>query len=237
MRKGTNLLFTEKKTIKNNIKITKEVGIPGIEIFIIFPRKIKIDDIYYIPAYGIDKFKNNIPFLIKYSDLTNNYNIIQMFNNPCLNFNEYALIQCKDHILAIFREEKCDYMSKSFSYDYGATWTYPEKTCIYGYPPQLIRIGSNILCTYGYRNVPMGIRAILINDKGEILSNEINIKDGGYYSELDKLWNRKKNKQWHIGYPVSMKLNELDIITIYYITGKDHITHISGTIWRINEQL
>ena len=98
------------------------------------------------------------------------------------------------------------YLHQSFSDDGGATWSKPEPTPIWGYPPQMILLESGaILCTYAHRRFPYGVRACISYDHGKTwdIENEIIIRD-------DALTGR-------VGYPTSTQLEDETIVTAYSI--------------------
>lgn len=112
----------------------------------------------------------------------------------------------------------------SISQDDGLTWSKPEKTNIWGYPADLLNLDDGrILCTYGYRRKPMGIRAVVSNDGGHTwnVRKKFVLRDDGFtYSG-------------NLGYPLTVQLPDHRIMTIYYLTTKDGITHIATTHWQL----
>ena len=168
-----------------------------------------------------------------------------MFPDEC-NVNEMAFIWTKNGILAHLRSDQHPYIMESWSKE-GIIWTYPtniyyedkkERGNVYGGPAHLLRLNDNrILCTYGYRRNPMGIRAIISENEGTTWKNEIVLRnDAGYYSSLHKIkwpWSKKPNPAMDVGYPVSIQLNNNEILTAYYITCEDQITSIETTKWKV----
>ena len=132
------------------------------------------------------------------------------------------------------------YLLERWSDDGGVTWTDPLRTDIWGYPAHLIRLrDGRILCAYGYRQDPGGVRAMLSDDGGVSwdLDNEVILRDdGGYPSGLKKDMKgtlRPSPTRWEgdIGYPVSVQLADDSILTAYYMTESDGITHTAVTRW------
>ena len=88
-------------------------------------------------------------------------------------------------ILAMHRHHKAgspvgDYLWQNFSDDGGKTWSQPEETPIWGYPPYLLVLGSGkLLVTYAHRRHPYGVRACMSSNNGESwdLDNEKIIRD------------------------------------------------------------
>ncbi len=109
-----------------------------------------------------------------------------------------------------------------FSSDGGKTWSHPQDSGIWGYPCNVIRLDDGrLLCTYGYRRDPIGIRAVLSDDGGHTwdLENEIVLRADGQGHGGDN------------GYPISVQLDDGHIFTIYYLNDDQNVTHIAGTNW------
>lgn len=114
------------------------------------------------------------------------------------------------------------HLYQTVSLDNGDSWSKPEKTPIWGHPAHLLLLKDRgILCTYGYRKPPYGIRACLSCDGG-------------------KTWDIKKEiiirsdfPNGNLGYPTSLELEKNCIFTTYYGEDKDGVTCIWGTFWRI----
>jgi len=97
------------------------------------------------------------------------------------------------------------YLFQSESTDNGRTWSKAEKTPIWGFPAHILELDDGrLLCAYGYRRKPYGIRATLSYDGGKTwdIENEIIIRDDGGTSDL--------------GYPVSIQLDDGTILMAYY---------------------
>jgi sialidase-1 len=126
------------------------------------------------------------------------------------------------------------YLVEHWSDDGGRTWTDPVRTEIWGFPAHLIKLrDGRILSAYGYRREPAGVRAVLSEDGGNSwdLANEVVLRDdGGYISDAP----RSNPARWQsdVGYPVSVQLPDDLILTAYYITESDGITHTAVTRWR-----
>ena len=114
------------------------------------------------------------------------------------------------------------YLFQCRSLDNGRTWPAPEKTCIWGYPPHLLRLGDGrVLCAYGHRRAPFGIRACLSHDEGESwdIENEILIRTD--FPDRD------------VGYPTSIQLDDGRIFTVYYGKDTDGVTCIQGSYYEV----
>jgi sialidase-1 len=68
----------------------------------------------------------------------------------------------------LLREERTGYLHQSVSDDGGRTWSQPQAAPMWGSPPHLLALpDGRLLCTYGHRRPPFGIRACLSRDGGE----------------------------------------------------------------------
>ncbi|MFP4384786.1 MAG: sialidase family protein [Spirochaetia bacterium] len=116
------------------------------------------------------------------------------------------------------------YLYSAFSRDGGLSWSDLGKTPMWGHPPcvNLLRDGR-LLCCYGYRREPFGVRAALSDDGGRTwnISGEIILRDDGCSRD--------------VGYPSTVQLDDGSLYTVYYIHGEDNIRHIAGTHWKIEE--
>lgn len=157
-----------------------------------------------------------------------------------IDFQEPALLHLDDeHILCMMRavdravavdveDERqrqrlwTAWMYQAHSWDNGETWETHERTPMYGHPPNLIRLkDGRVLCTYGYRREPFGIRACFSHDEGRTWDIEHEVvlrKDGG---------------GGDLGYPSSVELADGTIFSSYYIhTEADKTRRIEATQWR-----
>lgn len=94
-------------------------------------------------------------------------------------------------------------MCQSISDDGGKTWSTAEIMDFHGSPPHLLRHSSGVLVTtYGYRDKPYGIRAMLSHDDGETWQYDYILRNDGPHPDL--------------GYPSSVELGDGSILTVYY---------------------
>ena len=153
-----------------------------------------------------------------------------------LYINETAMVEVSPgRVLALSRvENEPQYMVERWSDDGGITWTDPLRTDIWGYPAHLLKLrDGRILCAYGYRREPGGVRAVLSEDGGRTwdLDNMVVLRDdGGHASSLK---GDRTRWQGDLGYPVSVQLSDGSILTAYYITESDGITHTAATRWEV----
>ena len=94
-------------------------------------------------------------------------------------------------------------MCQTISNDGGKTWSRAEVMDFHGSPPHLLMHSSGILVTtYGYRDRPYGIRAMVSQDDGETWRYDYILRDDGPHPDL--------------GYPSSVELGDGSILTVYY---------------------
>jgi hypothetical protein len=108
--------------------------------------------------------------------------------------------------------------------DNGQTWrqisTPTSDTGTGGNPPAMIQLSDGRIClTYGYRDAPSGMRAVLSDDDGESWGAEIVLRDDGGSHD--------------IGYPRSVQRSDGSVVTVYYYTDSpDGDRYIAATIWK-----
>lgn len=76
---------------------------------------------------------------------------------------------------------------------------------MWGFPAHVLELDDGrLLCTYGYRRKPYGVRGTLSHDGGRTwdIANEIVIRDDGGTSDL--------------GYPFSIQLPDGRVLVAYY---------------------
>jgi hypothetical protein len=143
-----------------------------------------------------------------------------------LSFEEPALVRASDgKLLALLRcgePGQYEYLYQSQSSDGGQSWTAAKATPMWGHPAHVLLLDDGrLLCTYGYRRPPYGVRACVSHDGGTIwnIGEEIVLRaDGGSRD---------------VGYPSSIQLDDGSVVTVYYIHGADGIRHIAATHWQV----
>lgn len=157
-----------------------------------------------------------------------------------IDYQEPALLDLGDgHLLCILRtvdrhltadeadEQKrrrglTAWMYQTHSWDNGRTWEPPTRTAIYGHPPNLIRLSDGrILCSYGYRRDPFGVRACFSHDGGQSweMENEVVLRTDGGGTDL--------------GYPSSVEMTDGSILTSYYFHSQANpLRRIEATRWK-----
>ena len=137
--------------------------------------------------------------------------------------NETTIIESSPgRVLALQRPERePQHLLERWSYDGGVTWSEALRTAIWGYPVDLTKLrDGRILCSFGYRRDPKGIRAVLSSD-------------GGVTWDTDNTYVLRDDGVGDLGYPGSVQLPDGSILTIYYITLADGVTHSAATRWEL----
>lgn len=111
-------------------------------------------------------------------------------------------------LLAAFRHDSPQQpgLSIAESYDMGDTWTTPAPvTGSVEHPGDLLRLDDDrILLTYGRRQPPYGIRALISHD------------DGKTWDQENRIVLAADSASWDCGYPSSVQLDTGEIVTVYY---------------------
>lgn len=142
-----------------------------------------------------------------------------------LNFLEPCLIDCgSDHWLCLMRVEGegKTHIYQAHSWDRAETWEAPRDTGMQGVPPHVLKLrDGRVLCTYGRRTKPYGIRACWSYNGGLTWDTEREVvlrKDGG---------------GWDLGYPSTVQLRDGRLLTGYYFyTKRDKRRRIECTVWK-----
>jgi hypothetical protein len=140
-----------------------------------------------------------------------------------LKFEEPAIITLLNgEILVLLRENTGRKMYQLRSKDLGLTWSDPEPNGIDGYPAHLLQLpNGDILCTYGYRNSPYGIRIVISQDMGSTW----NVSE--FLTVVDGLPNK------NLGYPVTLMRKNGTFNTIYYSQNSDGTTSINSASFQL----
>ena len=118
------------------------------------------------------------------------------------------------HLMVFLRAHgRSVHMYQSYSKDNGKSWTEVRELPFAGLPPHLIRLQSGaILCSYGHRQDPWTIRAVLSHDDGQTWDTDNIITLDHWQDQPD------------MGYPASLEVSPGEIATVYYIS-RAPITH------------
>jgi hypothetical protein len=140
-------------------------------------------------------------------------------------FEEPALAQtASGRLLAMLRSGEpgaYQYLYRAFSDDGGRSWHSVEQTPMWGHPAHVLALADGrLVCSYGYRRQPFGVRACVSTDGGQTwdMAHEHILRDDG--------------KSRDIGYPSTTQLPDGSLLTAYYIHTDDGVRHIACTHWR-----
>ena len=148
-----------------------------------------------------------------------------MVDSPDLSFGEPHIAEvAPGEIYAILRTTNLGgYLHSCRSLDRGATWSTPEPTPMFGGPGSgnpghlLVLHDGRLLCTYGRRTAPFGIRASLSGDGGRTWQAEPEI------IIRDDLPNR------NLGYATTIEYEPGHLFVCYYGQEPDGVTCVQGT--------
>ena len=197
------------------------------------------DDTVLKPVYG--KFAVDDPavrsWVLRSADGGDSWNLIEIAYDGVHNFNEAELLSLPNgRVLAMIRSEsggplhETGFLWQTHSDDFGKTWSPAKRTHIWGYPPHLLLTADgDVLCTYGYRRPPFGVRACFSRDAGLTWDTEHEV-----ILRADALPHGRlagKGSIGDLGYPRSVEFSDGSLMTVYYITLGDGVTHVAATRW------
>lgn len=244
---GGHKLFVQRSTDEGWTWERREWVVPGVSSITAFPRAAHLaDGTILIPVYGSAPASHRRNYVWWSGDGGTTWRLFTMSTRAAgTDGSETALLevspvptstrisQSGSCVLAHTRTES-GYLLERWSDDGGRTWSHPLCTDIWGYPPHLLKLrDGRVLCTFGYRQKPMGIRAVLSDDGGQIwdMDNIIVLRDDG--GTPSQFHGNPAQAGSDVGYPISTQLSDGSILTVYYITRDDGVTHSAATRWEI----
>ena len=104
--------------------------------------------------------------------------------------------------------------------DGGRSWHFLSRVNDWGAPGDIIQLSDGrILCVYGYRLAPYGIRYRISEDGGRHWGSEIILReDGG---------------SWDLGYPRVIEVAPGELLTVYYMNRRDDPVQLNGGVRHI----
>jgi sialidase-1 len=183
-----------------------------------------------VAIYGTGPERRRGAFVLRTEDDGDTWKCLAMApGDERISFSETALgANTEGHVIALMRTaESADKqvsgrLYQTTSTDRGKTWSPPADTGLWGYPAHFLRLpDGRLVATYGYRRAPMGIRACLSRDGGKTwdVKSEIVLRADGAGSGGD------------LGYPITQRLPDGTLATIYYFNAADNVTHVCLTRW------
>lgn len=218
--------------------------VPGYRTLIGFPRGTVLEDgTWLFPVYSSRTDGEWDGLIFRSRDAGQTWRLHLSVPRVC---NEWAVVEVAPgrvlgHLRSGYRwahpEDDRMYALEVWSEDGGLTWTYPVEAGFQGYPNHLLRLrDGRILCSFGYRRKPMGVRALISEDGGNTwnLDQQYVLRDDG--GTASSAWPEEKRAQpgfgsSDVGYPVSTELDDGSVLTAYYITPPDATTHVAVTRW------
>jgi hypothetical protein len=132
--------------------------------------------------------------------------------------NEPSLLPLPDGRLLLMAREARSFLYCTESTDGGLTWSAARQTGIWGFPPHLLSLqDGRVLCVYGHRRPPYGIRACWSEDGGRswALEAEIVLRD-----DL---------KNGNCGYPTAVQEPDGSLFVTYYTEDDAGVTFVLGS--------
>ncbi len=206
------------------------------------PRGVKLpDDTVVIPCYGAASKDDPAgrAYVLRSGDKGRTWELITAAYDGRHSLNEGDLIVAGGRIVGLWRSEggkaaappyELGFLYQTESSDEGKTWSRPRRLPIWGYPPDLLRLKNGaILVSYGYRRPPYGIRACFSRDEGRTWDwkHEVILRDDA----LPEGPQAAHASVGDLGYPHTVELSDGTLVTAYYITLGDGVTHICVTRW------
>ena len=235
---NTPKLFVKKSKDNGKTWEKNEWIAEGFKWVLGFERGIVLENgTMVVPMYGLRNNDSVVTFVLRSDTNGNEWSLIEIGKG-----DETALVEvAPNEVLSMSRHTSggdSGYLLSTRSHDGGLTWSSQTKTNIWGFPAHLLKLSDDrILCSYGFRKSPMGIRAVVSDDGGftwNIHQEYILRYDAGTISaknEQTKLTGGRPSSD--VGYPVSIQLIDGSILTVYYITLEDGITHCASTKWTL----
>ncbi len=142
----------------------------------------------------------------------------------------YPIILDDGRIVAAVRRQYDGYNAFTQLYqssDGGRTWSFLSRVNDWGAPAALVQLpDKRLVCAYGYRQKPWGIRARVSHNRGLTWGEEIILRDDG--------------GSWDLGYPRMHLRPDGSLITVYYFNSREDriqchggVRHIAATLWEI----
>ena len=108
--------------------------------------------------------------------------------------------------------------------DGGRTWGFVSRVNDWGAPGDLARLSDGrIVCVYGYRHPPFGVRARVSEDDGRTWGRELVLRDDG--------------GSWDLGYPRIAEHSPGKVMAVYYMNRRDDPIQMNGGVRHIAQTI
>ena len=181
-----------------------------------------------MPLYGKSEHGEEGSYLIRSFDYGKSWpEVTRIAVHEAPIFEEPALCQLADgRLLGMLRTDHKGrgYIYETLSNDQGLTWSEPERLELWGYPADLLLLSTGqVLATYGYRQLPTGVRYCLAGP------------DLQWTIEQERILRADGDDGGELGYPSSVELTNGNIFTVYYFTDREGgFPYIMGTSYTIH---
>jgi hypothetical protein len=99
----------------------------------------------------------------------------------------------------------------------GRTWEFLSRVNDFGAPGSVVELADGrLVCVYGYRLMPSGIRAKVSTDGGRTWGTELIVRDDG--------------GSWDLGYPTAWATDDGRVGTFYYMNKKNDVVDVYGGV-------
>lgn len=204
------------------------------------------DGTWLLPVYGGSPFKTDSAYLLRSFDKGVTWGDVSVIlhdskSGPSdmqgINFNETSILAFPDgEMLAVGRADESFHSHGAYipvggvgelytarSFNWGLSWTRPERTGIFGQPAHVLRAdGDRVICAYGHRRQPYGVRVVESADRGRSWRTE------------DTITLREDAPGWDMGYPMTVRVEEDLFLTVYYFSDAEGVRFIAGTTWSMD---
>ncbi len=232
------LLVSRRSTDGGKTWEVREWDVPGVQGLWCFNRGVVMHDgTLVVSVYAHDHDGDERAYVLRSEDTGRTWRLHDLCAKAkVVPANETALCEVSPgRLIALTRSDlgRGDHhLLQLWSDDGGRTWTEPIKTPIWGHPAHLLKLADGrILCTHGYRRTPLGVRTVFSEDSGEtwdVAGTVVLRGDSSGHSPH----RGEGTGVGDVGYPVSMQLPDGAVLTAYYLTPDDNVTHCAATRWQ-----
>jgi len=233
---------TEEKYVGSTFKISNDCGVTFGKLQkspITSPHgPIELSDgkiLWVGTAFGASEYDNVLAYLFDKEGNAEFLSEIPLIYNP--EKKDEIVIMCEPHaveansgkLICHIRVHFGDVMTlyQTVSTDKGKTWTAPVRIIDdnSGGPAHLLRLkNGNILCSYGERSAPFGVRIMISEDEGETWKYNTRIYDNNSASG-------------DLGYPSTVELENGELLTVFYARERtDGTAKIYQRRWRLENE-
>lgn len=262
-----NKLFVQRSTDAGKMWERRDWPVSGFTDLIAFSRSCLLaDGTVLVPVYGSTERGGPSSFVWRGGDGGRSWRLLTTHASSAgIDVNETTFLETAPSRVLAHSRNRTGFFSESWSDDGGRTWSVPLLTDIWAphSPSHLLKLSDGrIVCTYGYRRMPMGIRAVMSRDGGISWDIERTIvlrDDGGTPTQssavepvdLEQLRisgaSFRSKLAGHVigaeypperarpdlGYAMTAELSDGILYTAYYITLEDGVTYLAGTRWSV----